>query len=84
MLLPPRAHQDKLNKEAIVGRVIGTVLGKREGENVVDVTTTVDMLPVFWEAEKVKDDPSRGGAFSGRLHRTSNGNITDLNLLTWI
>ena len=36
----------------MLGRVVGAVLGKKEGENVVDITTTVDMLPVFWEAEK--------------------------------
>lgn len=27
--------------------------GKKEGENLVDITTTIDLLPVFWEAEKV-------------------------------
>ncbi|CAM9906055.1 unnamed protein product [Ascophyllum nodosum] len=46
------AKQAKVNKEAVLGKVVGAVLGKKEGENVVDITTTVDMLPVFWEAEK--------------------------------
>lgn len=44
--------QEKLNKEAVLGKVIGAVMGKKEGENVIDITTTVNMLPVFWEAEK--------------------------------
>lgn len=47
------AWQAKINKEAILGRVVGAVTGKKEGENVVDITTTIDLLPVFWEAEKV-------------------------------
>lgn len=44
--------QEKLNKEAVLGKVIGAVMGKKEGENVVNITTTVNMLPIFWEAEK--------------------------------
>lgn len=47
------ARQAKVNKEAILGKVVGAVTGKKEGENVVDITTTIDLLPVFWEAEKV-------------------------------
>lgn len=45
--------QAKINKEALLGKVIGAVMGKKD-ENVVDITTTVDLLPVFWEAEKVR------------------------------
>lgn len=48
--------QEKLNKEAVLGKVIGAVMGKKEGENVIDITTTVNMLPVFWEAEKASVD----------------------------
>lgn len=49
----PVARQAKINNEAVLGKVIGSVLGKKDGENVVDITTTVDILPIFWEAEKV-------------------------------
>lgn len=46
------AQQEKINKEALLGKVLASVTGKK-GENIVDITTTVDLLPVFWEAEKV-------------------------------
>ncbi|CAM9271464.1 unnamed protein product [Discosporangium mesarthrocarpum] len=45
--------QAKINKDAVIGKLVGAVMGKKEGENVVDVTTEVDMLTTFWEAEKV-------------------------------
>eukprot|EP00903_Cladosiphon_okamuranus_P005631 g5598.t1 len=50
------AKQAKINAEAVLGRVVGAVTGKKEGENIVDITTTIDLLQVFWEAEKVHQD----------------------------
>ncbi|CAM9574358.1 unnamed protein product [Pylaiella littoralis] len=47
------AKQAKINAEAVVGRVVGVITGKKEGENIVDITTTIDLLQVFWEAERV-------------------------------
>ncbi|CAM9865585.1 unnamed protein product [Scytosiphon promiscuus] len=46
------AQQAKVNAEAVVGRVVGAITGKKEGENIVNITTTIDLLQVFWEAEK--------------------------------
>lgn len=58
MLIPPR--QAKINAEAVVGRVVGAITGnKKEGENIVDITTTIDLLQVFWEAEKVSKKSQR-------------------------
>lgn len=37
-----------------MGRVVGAVTGKKEGENIVNITTTIDLLQVFWEAEKAR------------------------------
>lgn len=51
--LCPR-RQAKVNAEAVLGRVVGAITGKKEGENIVDITTTIDLLQVFWEAEKVR------------------------------
>ncbi|CAM9488845.1 unnamed protein product [Ectocarpus sp. 13 AM-2016] len=48
------AKQAKINAEAVLGRVIGVVTGKKEGENIVNITTTIDLLQVFWEAEKAR------------------------------
>lgn len=53
LLIPHR--QAKINAEAVVGRVVGAITGKKEGENIVDITTTIDLLQVFWEAEKVRN-----------------------------
>ncbi|CAM9449932.1 unnamed protein product [Ectocarpus sp. 4 AP-2014] len=50
------AKQAKINAEAVLGRVVGAVTGKKEGENIVNITTTIDLLQVFWEAEKVHQD----------------------------
>ncbi|CAN0490904.1 unnamed protein product [Ectocarpus sp. 8 AP-2014] len=48
------AKQTKINAEAVLGRVVGAVTGKKEGENIVNITTTIDLLQVFWEAEKAR------------------------------
>lgn len=39
-----------------MGRVVGAITGKKEGENIVDITTTIDLLQVFWEAERVRGE----------------------------
>lgn len=44
--------QAKINAEAVLGRVVGAITRKKEGENIVNITTTIDLLQVFWEAEK--------------------------------
>lgn len=49
------SRQAKINAEAVLGRVVGAITGKKEGENVVDITTTIDLLQVFWEAEKARN-----------------------------
>lgn len=81
MLLLLRASYDawtwqaKINKDAILGKVVGAVTGKKEGENVVDITTTIDLLPVFWEAEKVREEIDRcffcKEAVVSQCHRSS-------------
>lgn len=39
-----------------MGRVVGAITGKKQGENIVDITTTIDLLQVFWEAEKARKE----------------------------
>lgn len=34
--------------------MVGAITGKKEGENIVNITTTIDLLQVFWEAEKAR------------------------------
>lgn len=53
-------YQAKVNAEAVVGRVVGAITGKKEGENIVDITTTIDLLQVFWEAERVSKSSGVG------------------------
>ena len=51
-----QCRQAKINAEAVLGRVVGAITGKKkEGENIVDITTTIDLLQVFWEAEKARN-----------------------------
>ena len=54
MPIPFTSRQAKINVEAVLGRVVGAITGKKEGENIVNITTTIDLLQVFWEAEKAR------------------------------
>ena len=54
MPIPFTSRQAKINAEAVLGRVVGAITGKKEGENIVNITTTIDLLQVFWEAEKAR------------------------------
>ncbi|CAM9520845.1 unnamed protein product [Choristocarpus tenellus] len=56
-------RQAKANQE-ILGRVVGAVMGKKAGENTVEVTTTVELLTTFWEAEKVHQNYYEKNPFS--------------------
>lgn len=59
-----QSRQTKINAEAVLGRVVGAITGgKKEGGNIVDITTTIDLLQVFWEAEKARNKLS-GDMFS--------------------
>lgn len=53
--IPSTSRQAKTNAEAVLGRVVGAITGKKEGENIVSITTTIDLLQVFWEAEKARN-----------------------------
>lgn len=48
--------QAQVNAGAVLGRLFGAVRKKEEGQNIVDVTTNVELLSAFWEAEEVHSD----------------------------